>query len=94
MTTGIFSRLTCCLLRDKKQKNKSLAINKLLRLWSPFDSRLVLKGTRVPDKNEKGCTVVTDPEERLDALRTHWAPTFDIKHLDIDKAKITLDMHG
>ena len=70
------------------------AKQRLLKLWSPFDSRLILNGVRIASADGKSVTVATDPVQKADALRQGWLPTFSQRPIDEDKARRVLDAYA
>jgi len=78
------------LLKDKakgfKNASRIQANKRLLKLWSPFDSRMTLAGVRIHYDEKGSYEVVTDPARRVEALRQAWQPVFDEKAIDEDLA--------
>ena len=80
----------------KKARSKPFyvcAIERMAKLWSPFDKRLVLSGIR--RKQLDGfVSIVTSPSGKVATLRDSWAPTFSAKPFDSELASRVLAQYA
>ena len=57
--------------------NRSNMLQRWLKLWLPFDSRLIISGIERADG-----VIVNDPEAKHRTLAKHWKPVFKYKPTD------------